>query len=97
MLGEGLLLLFFSLIGMAFGSLLAMTITVSGYAQNSAIAGNVVIAVGVLLHAGTTPWSSEFEWTNIFRGLAIALFFIGSGLLIGTPCGMLIRLLKLQK
>ena len=31
------------------------------------------------------------------RGLAIALFFIGSGLLIGTPCGMLIRLLKLQK
>lgn len=97
MLGEGLLLLFFSLIGAGFAILFAMAITVSGYARNSAIAGNVIIALGVLLYAGTNPWNSNFEWANNFRGLAIALFFIGSGFLIGTPCGMLIRFLKSQQ
>ena len=94
MLGEGLLLLFFSLLGAGFAVLFAMATSVSGNARNSAIAGNVVIALGVLLYASTIPWSSESEWANNFRGLAIVVFHMGAGLLIGTPCGMLIRLMK---
>ena len=95
--GDGILLIVFGLIGAIFAALTAMAATVSGYVRNSVIAGVSIIALGILLYAGTTPWNGDFEWANNFRGLAIIAVFIGSGFLIGWTFGMIIRLLKLQQ
>ena len=95
--GEGLFLMLMGLIGAGFAVLFSVAITVSGYARNSAIAGVIFVVLGALFYAGTMPWNSDHEWANNFRGVAITVCLTGSGFIIGTSFGILIRMLKSRK